>query len=88
LKDVPDHRSAVLMARLAHDAAGFLAGLGQLASSSSIDGLRYALASGEVIHYRPSGNAPELRCYVEAGTPERADAMLQWGLEAAAKVVR
>ncbi|WP_296679598.1 phosphomannomutase [Novosphingobium sp.] len=30
------------------------------------DGLRITFASGNVIHLRPSGNAPELRCYSEA----------------------
>ncbi|WP_275355137.1 phosphomannomutase [Methylophilus sp. YYY-1] len=30
------------------------------------DGLRLTLTSGNVIHLRPSGNAPELRCYAES----------------------
>jgi len=29
-------------------------------------------ANEEVIHLRPSGNAPEFRCYAEAATDERA----------------
>ncbi|MFD0461977.1 hypothetical protein ACFQY9_08870 [Microvirga aerilata] len=36
--------------------------------------------NGEVVHFRPSGNAPELRVYVEAMTPERAGDLLNWGL--------
>ncbi len=36
------------------------------------DGLRMTLASGEIVHFRPSGNAPELRCYTEADSVERA----------------
>jgi len=36
------------------------------------DGLRVSFLSGEVVHLRPSGNAPELRCYTEADSPERA----------------
>ncbi len=59
-----------------------------VASASDIDGLRFTLASGDVIHYRPSGNAPELRCYTEASTAERADELLAWGLKAAEAVVR
>jgi phosphomannomutase len=39
------------------------------------DGLRITFASGEVLHLRPSGNAPELRCYTEADTAERAKAL-------------
>ena len=37
------------------------------------DGLRATLASGDILHVRPSGNAPELRCYAEARTAERAE---------------
>lgn len=40
------------------------------------DGLRVTLASGDVVHLRPSGNAPEFRCYVEAGAQDDADALL------------
>lgn len=36
------------------------------------DGVRMTFANGEIVHLRPSGNAPEFRCYAEAGRPERA----------------
>jgi phosphomannomutase len=36
------------------------------------DGLRATFANDEIIHLRPSGNAPELRCYTEAATAFRA----------------
>ncbi len=88
LEHVPAARAALLLDRLHADAAGFLRAQGAIAAVSDIDGLRYVLGSGEVIHYRPSGNAPELRCYVEAATPERAEALLGWGLAAAEAVVR
>ncbi|WP_367183754.1 phosphomannomutase [Novosphingobium sp. Chol11] len=32
------------------------------------DGVRASFADGTIIHLRPSGNAPELRCYTEADT--------------------
>ncbi|MCP5086321.1 MAG: phosphomannomutase, partial [Rhodobacteraceae bacterium] len=38
-------------------------------------GLRITFESGEIAHLRPSGNAPELRAYTEAGSPERAAEM-------------
>ncbi len=88
LEHVPPERTALLIERLRDDAAGFLAPQGEIGAVSDIDGLRYELMSGDVIHYRPSGNAPELRCYTEAATPERADALLAWGLGAAEAVVR
>ncbi|ARR45721.1 phosphomannomutase [Vibrio campbellii] len=40
------------------------------------DGLRLSLTGDVVIHLRPSGNAPELRCYAEADTFERAQALV------------
>lgn len=40
------------------------------------DGLRVTFASGNLVHLRPSGNAPELRCYVEADAQETAHSLL------------
>ena len=91
LTDVPTEKTAALAARLAGEpafAAAFLAGAGEVAALSTIDGPRFTLRSGDIVHYRPSGNAPELRCYVEAATGERADELLSWGLDAAARAVR
>lgn len=45
---------------------------GQVISQDSTDGLRMTFANGDVVHLRPSGNAPELRCYAEADTQVRA----------------
>ena len=36
------------------------------------DGLRVTLQNEQIVHLRPSGNAPELRCYCEAKHPEEA----------------
>jgi phosphomannomutase len=88
LQHVPHERTAVLLETLRRDAAGFLAAQGTIRAVSTIDGQRYELVSGDVIHYRPSGNAPELRCYTEASTDERAAELLAWGLKAAEAVVR
>ncbi|TVP10601.1 phosphomannomutase [Shewanella sp. KCT] len=41
------------------------------------DGLRMTLNNGEVVHIRPSGNAPELRCYVEADSENRAQELVR-----------
>jgi len=45
---------------------------GMARNISNIDGLRITLENGEIIHLRPSKNAPEFRNYVEAGSPARA----------------
>jgi phosphomannomutase len=42
---------------------------------NSTDGLRLTFESGDIIHFRPSGNAPELRCYTESASETRAVAL-------------
>lgn len=39
------------------------------------DGLRVTFTNEEVIHLRPSGNAPEFRCYTQAATNDRVLAL-------------
>ncbi len=53
----------------------FGAHFGDVADIDSTDGLRVTFDSGDVLHLRPSGNAPELRCYNEAGSPQQVEAM-------------
>jgi phosphomannomutase len=55
--------------------AVFGAAFGQVATVDRTDGLRITFDSGEIAHLRPSGNAPELRAYTEAGSAERAHEM-------------
>jgi phosphomannomutase len=58
----------------------FLKSLGGVRSVSDVDGLRVTLDDGRIIHLRPSGNAPEMRCYVEAQDEEAAEDLLRQGL--------
>jgi phosphomannomutase len=51
------------------------AGLGAVAAVDRTDGWRATDAGGEVLHLRPSGNAPEFRVYAEAGSSGRAEAI-------------
>lgn len=44
------------------------------------DGLRITLTNDEILHLRPSGNAPELRCYAEAASQTRANELAAAGL--------
>ena len=46
--------------------------LGQLQSTDLTDGLRMRYATGEVIHLRPSANAPQFRVYTNADSHDRA----------------
>ena len=47
-------------------------GFGEVGLVSWRDGVRVAFLNGDVAHWRPSGNAPEMRFYATADTAERA----------------
>lgn len=46
-----------------------------------LDGIRISCGNSDVIHLRPSGNAPECRCYANADTSQRARQIVALGLE-------
>ncbi len=66
-------KSAALIAGLQGDAAGFF---GPLRAVNHTDGLRVTRADGQIVHLRPSGNAPEFRCYVEADSESECAKLL------------
>lgn len=76
LQDFPSAASQGLLQKLsASDTeiqALFGSWCGTAVQLDQTDGLRIGFANGDIVHLRPSGNAPELRCYAEADTPERA----------------
>ncbi|MBK8870061.1 MAG: mannose-6-phosphate isomerase, class I [Elusimicrobia bacterium] len=45
-----------------------------------LDGLRLSFGNNDVAHVRPSGNAPQLRIYACADTPQRASEIVEYGL--------
>lgn len=86
LKDVTSAASMEFLEKLTVDPefqADFFLEAGKVVASSRTDGFRAELDNGTVIHYRASGNAPELRCYVEAMSATEAECLLAWGLRAA-----
>jgi phosphomannomutase len=50
----------------------FAAVFGAAESLDLTDGARITFAGGNIVHLRPSGNAPEFRCYTESSTEEEA----------------
>lgn len=54
--------------------------LGRLERVNTLDGVRLWCESGEIIHLRPSGNAPQMRVYAVADTPERAAELVAEGI--------
>ena len=75
LKHFPTETSTQRIAGLVEDpqrVTKLLPGLGPVAHADVTDGLRITFSNDEVVHLRPSGNAPELRCYTEADSAQRA----------------
>ena len=84
IKGIATEVSGPFLAEMSGDPArraAFFADLGAEESVDLTDGLRVGFAGGEVVHLRPSGNAPEFRCYAEAATPERAETLVATYLE-------
>ena len=81
LQNFPTEVSRALLQEFASSPASvatLLAGLsGKALAQDQTDGLRLTLEGNEIVHFRPSGNAPELRCYAEATTQERAGELVR-----------
>jgi phosphomannomutase len=86
IKEFPTEQSARILAHLQQGTQadilqrldtlfGPIAGVPEAIDTT--DGLRITFRNAEVIHLRPSGNAPEFRCYNEADSAERATEMNQ-----------
>ncbi|MFJ5853205.1 phosphomannomutase [Enterobacter cancerogenus] len=76
LKDFPTELTQRIIASAIKSPDQFISDLGletrKCSSIDQTDGLRFVLDNGDVIHLRPSGNAPELRCYTEASEENQA----------------
>ncbi|MDF1610318.1 phosphomannomutase [Hoeflea sp. YIM 152468] len=75
IENFPTETSKALIAQLTSDEAArseFFEPLGQASNVDLTDGLRVTFENGEIVHLRPSGNAPEMRVYSEAASEELA----------------
>ena len=91
LQGVATDKSLALVARLADDPQArqrFFAALGPEENIDLTDGLRVFFASGDIVHLRPSGNAPELRCYGESDQAARAAGLVKDALARALASLR
>lgn len=81
LQNIPSDKSKTLIAEATHNCSELLQQLGmgarQVDTINSIDGLRINFSDSDIIHLRPSGNAPELRCYAEAADQTSAAALVK-----------
>lgn len=93
LKEIPTARSQAQLEVLRQNlsemtkALGFVDACGEVTHVDETDGLRMTFAKGDILHLRPSGNAPELRLYVESDLQVRAEQLLAQGLSSIAKWV-
>ncbi|WP_227258148.1 phosphohexomutase domain-containing protein [Kangsaoukella pontilimi] len=77
IKDVPrEIGRGMAEALIAGDMSILPDGLGDLVATDTTDGARLTFAGGEIVTVRPSGNAPELRVYVEADSGKTARYLL------------
>lgn len=97
IKDTPTDKTMIFLDSLAgpgvadpcaQATALIQPGLGLTAKGvDTTDGVRITLHNNEILHYRASGNAPELRCYAEASTQVRAEDLVGFGLRIAGQRV-
>jgi len=84
IQGVATDRSLALIAMLTADAQArraFFETDEDEVSVDTTDGLRVRFANADVVHLRPSGNAPEFRCYAEAGSAARAQHLVSRHLQ-------
>lgn len=81
LQQVPTQWSKEFLAKAALSPKALLEQLGQgarqIQSLDQTDGLRMQFVDGDIVHLRPSGNAPELRCYAESTGQAAAQELVQ-----------
>jgi phosphomannomutase len=71
IENFPTETSQALVAELSKDEEArnhFFEHFGPLANVDLTDGLRVTFSNEDIVHLRPSGNAPEMRIYSEAAT--------------------
>lgn len=86
LQQVPTQWSQAFLAQAAQAPEQLVDQLGLhakvIAQVNQIDGLRLQFVDGDIIHLRPSGNAPELRCYAESSSETIAATLVESVLSA------
>ncbi|MEN8256003.1 MAG: phosphomannomutase [Verrucomicrobiota bacterium] len=84
IQDFPTEESAKILEQFEEVSAieeAFAEVFGKVESIDRTDGLRVTFESQEILHMRPSGNAPEFRCYNEADSEERVQEMQKITME-------
>lgn len=90
LENTPRDQSQAFIERLETEPALSATLLQQphdIADRDRTDGLRMTFANGDIVHMRPSGNAPELRIYVETENEEDAAQLLAHAMDKVASLL-
>jgi len=80
VKEVPADRAAQFLHAIETSQSfrsSFYSLITEPESISTVDGVRMAFANGDTVHFRQSGNAPEMRIYVETDSAEKTDRILK-----------
>lgn len=85
LREVPAETGKAVVERFRREGEGavgevFGDRVGPVEAMDFTDGARIRFASGDIVHLRPSGNAPEFRCYTESSSERRASELNQVAL--------
>lgn len=84
IQSFPTETSRSILQKLGNDLSAIDALLNPInvhaSAINQTDGLRITLTNDEIIHFRPSGNAPELRFYAEATSQARAEQLTEASL--------
>ncbi|WP_282114488.1 phosphomannomutase [Pseudoalteromonas arctica] len=85
IKNFPIIKSQQIITEATNESESFLVKIGfneiAIESLNTTDGLRLTFVDGQILHLRPSGNAPELRCYAESDTYLKATQLVSNSLE-------
>lgn len=85
ITDFPGEISNTILSAAILNPQSFINELGfsgmSVTSIETTDGLRITLSNNDIIHLRPSGNAPELRCYSESHDVNTATANVRNALK-------
>jgi len=96
IKDFPQEKSRKILAMFTSDESfavkaelekHFGDAFGRVSEINTTDGVRVTFENDEVVHMRPSGNAPEFRVYTEASTEERAREINAVGMDVVRNLV-
>ncbi|ALO43930.1 phosphomannomutase [Pseudoalteromonas phenolica] len=79
VEHVPSYVGLAFLKALQSDTERLLAELDityRVIEFDNTDGTRLILSNKDIVHFRCSGNAPEMRCYVESDSGKRAETLL------------